>query len=72
MKIKLKDMLTDKWVLLQDLSNQDFLLWAAGNNYESGDYVKYNSDVYKCLFFHYSLPGWEPDNPELGAVWQKQ
>ncbi|UWE04103.1 glycosyl hydrolase family 18 protein [Laceyella sacchari] len=42
--------------------------WAPHVNYQQGDQVTYQGNVYSCLQSHTSLPGWEP--PNVPALWK--
>jgi hypothetical protein len=44
--------------------------WELYKWYAVNDYVEYDGDAYKCTYYHYSQPGWEPDRPQMWAVWQ--
>jgi len=44
--------------------------WEWRKYYDIGDHVLYGGDVYECTYYHYSQPGWEPDQPQMWSVWQ--
>ena len=40
--------------------------WRSGVGYNTGDFVTYQGKVYKCLYGHTAMVGWEPPNvPQL-------
>lgn len=44
--------------------------WQPGKNYKTGDMVRYQNRLYRCLQPHTSLTGWEPTS--AAALWQLQ
>ncbi|MBI1751655.1 MAG: hypothetical protein HY014_16395 [Acidobacteria bacterium] len=45
--------------------------WVTNHPYHAGDKVAYLGAAYLCTFDHLSQPGWEPNQPQLWAVWKK-
>ena len=46
-----------------------YKLWAAGIAYKTGDRVRHEDTLYKCVQAHTSQEGWEP--PATPALWTK-
>lgn len=48
----------------------NYPVWAPNVAYTSGSYVTYNGNLYKCIYAHTSLTGWEPSSSP--TLWQLQ
>ncbi|MCX7747547.1 MAG: glycosyl hydrolase family 18 protein [Clostridia bacterium] len=44
--------------------------WAVGVDYKAGQYVLFNNAVYRCIYDHKSITGWDPVS--VPAIWEKQ
>jgi len=43
-------------------------LWLVGTAYARGSLANYDGAIYKCIYAHTAMPGWEP--PKLPGLWQ--
>jgi hypothetical protein len=45
--------------------------WTRWTYYGWGDIVIYNGYRYKCTYYHLAQYGWEPNRPQMWAVWTR-
>lgn len=58
-------------IIVEDISAHSLTPWELYTYYDVGDEVSYNGSNYRCISYHQSSPGWEPDLPQMWAVWQE-
>ncbi|MWV43282.1 hypothetical protein GRF59_06520 [Paenibacillus sp. HJL G12] len=51
-------------------TDPNYPAWQANTAYATGAYVTYNGNLYKCIYAHTSLVGWEPSSSP--TLWQLQ